>query len=194
MYRTTLLGMILSAMTVGPAMASPHTEQFHAVFSGFNEVGALNAESGAILSAGRATLELKLDRVNQTLSFVLNYSDLSTPVTQAHIHFGKKHMAGEVMVFFCSNLTSAPAGTQPCPANGGTVTGTISAVNVLAIAGQNVPAGDFQALIDALESDTAYANIHTTSFPAGEIRGQVRRGFEPNHDRDRDQDHDHDHN
>lgn len=178
MYRTTVMGLILSAMTVGPAMAASHTERFQAVFSGFDETGALNAESGAILSPGRATLELRLDRVNQILTFSLTYSDLSAPVTQSHIHFGKKHMAGAVMVFFCSNLASAPAGTQPCPASGGTVTGTLSAANVLAIPGQNVTAGDFQALADALESDTAYANIHTTSFPAGEIRGQVRRSEE----------------
>jgi hypothetical protein len=158
------------------AIANSHTEKFRTEFSGFNEVGALNAQSGAILSPGHGTLELSLDRVNQTLTFSLTYSDLSAPVTQAHIHFGKKHMAGGVMVFFCSNLASAPAGTQPCPANGGTVTGTLTAANVLAIAGQNVPAGDFQALVDALESDTAYANIHTSSFPAGEIRGEVRHG------------------
>ena len=183
MYQRTLMGLILFAAAAAPAIASHHIEQFHADFSGFNEVGALNAQSGAILSPGHATLELRLDRVNQSLSFVLTYSDLSAPVTQAHIHFGKKHMAGGVMVFFCSNLASAPAGTQPCPASGGTVTGTLSAANVLPIAGQNVPAGDFQALADALESHTAYANIHTTSFPAGEIRGEVRRGFEPHHDR-----------
>ena len=181
MYRT-LMGLILFAVAAAPAIASPQTEQFHADFSGFNEVGALNAESGAILSPGHGTLELHLDRVNQTLSFVLTYSDLSAPVTQSHIHFGKKHMAGGVMVFFCSNLASAPAGTQPCPASGGTVTGTLSAVNVLALAGQNVPAGDFQALVDALESHTAYANIHTKTFPAGEIRGEVRRGSESHHD------------
>jgi hypothetical protein len=46
-------------------------------------------------------------------------------------------------------------------------------------------ANDFDALVDALISNTAYANIHTTSsptppapdtaFPAGEIRGQVHR-------------------
>jgi hypothetical protein len=177
MYRAMLLGAIFSAMTVAPAaMAAPHTEEFHAVFSGFNEVGALNAQSGAILSEGRATLALKLDRAGQTLSFTLSFSGLSASVTQAHIHFGKVHMAGGVMVFFCSNLASAPAGTQPCPPNGGTVTGTLSAANVLPIAGQNVPAGDFDALVDALESDTAYANIHTTTFPAGEIRGEIRRG------------------
>ena len=181
MYRT-LIGLILFAIAAAPAAASHRTEPFHADFSGFNEVGALNAQTGAILSPGRANLELRLDRVNQTLTFVLTYSDLSAPVTQSHIHFGKKHMAGGVMVFFCSNLASAPAGTQACPASGGTVTGTLSAANVLALAGQNVTAGDFQALVDALESDTAYANIHTTAFPAGEIRGEVRRGSESHHD------------
>jgi hypothetical protein len=114
--------------------------------------------------------------VEQTISFVLKYSGLSSPVTQAHIHFGKVHVAGGVMLFFCSNGT-APAGTQPCPANGGTVTGTLSAANVLQIPTQNVAAGDFQAIVDALENDTTYGNIHTTSFPAGEIRGEIRRGF-----------------
>jgi len=43
-------------------------------------------------------------------------------------------------------------------------------------AAQGVTAGDFQAVVDALESDTAYANIHTTAFLAGEIRGEIRRG------------------
>ena len=55
------------------------------------------------------------------------------------------------------------------------MSGTLTAANVIAIPGQGVPAGNFDALVAALESDTAYANIHSTSFPAGEIRGQVRR-------------------
>ena len=36
-------------------------------------------------------------------------------------------------------------------------------------------AGNFDALTDALTSNTAYANVHTKNFPAGEIRGQVRK-------------------
>jgi hypothetical protein len=158
------------------------TEEFRTVLSGFNETGALNNESGAILSEGRGTLELKLDRRTQTLSFVLTFSNLSSPVTQAHIHFGKTHMAGGVMVFFCSNATPPPPGVQPCPPNGGTVTGTLTAANVLAVPTQNVQKGDFDALTDALASDTAYVNVHTMNFPAGEIRGQIRRGFERDDD------------
>jgi hypothetical protein len=178
MYRAKVLGALVAVTTLATAAWAAPSEEFRAVLSGFNETGALNAQSGAILSDGRGTLELKLDRQAQTLSFVLTFSDLSSPVTQSHIHFGKDHMSGGVMVFFCSNLQSAPAGTQPCPAGGGTVTGTLTAANVLPIMGQNVKAGDFDALTDALESDTAYINVHTMNFGAGEIRGQIKREFE----------------
>jgi hypothetical protein len=98
-------------------------------------------------------------------------------VTQAHIHFGKSRDSGGILVFFCTNLGNGPAGTPACPTTGGsgTVTGTWTAGSVVAIAGQNVAAGNFNALVEALESNTAYANVHQTALPAGEIRGQVRK-------------------
>ena len=84
------------------------------------------------------------------------------------------------MVFFCATpplATSPVAGTPVCPANSGTVTGTFTGASVVGPTAQNVTPGDFNALVDALESNTAYANIHTVAgFPAGEIRGQVRKG------------------
>jgi hypothetical protein len=176
MYRAMIGALVTAAMFSPLALAGSHVEEFHAVFSGFNEVGGLNAETGAILSDGKATLRLKLDRVQQSISYTLNFSGLGTAVTQAHIHFGKVHMPGGVMVFFCSNLPNPPPNTQACPASG-TISGTITATNVVGPAAQGVTAGDFQSVVDALESDTAYANIHTTAFPAGEIRGEIRRGF-----------------
>jgi hypothetical protein len=155
--------------------ANADATEFSANFSGFEEVGALNAETGAILSNGKATLDLDLNRQAQTLTFSLTFSGLSAPVLQSHIHFGKRHVPGGVIVFFCTNLNNGPAGTQACPAGGGTVTGMITGGNVVGPAAQNIPAGDFAGLVAALDSDTAYGNIHTTNFPAGEIRGQIRR-------------------
>ena len=176
MRRSILLaGLIAAAGLAAPAM-SADTEEFHAVLSGFNEVGALNAQSGAIFTAGRGTLELTLDRSAQTLSYKLEYSGLSAAVLQSHIHFGKVHMAGGIMVFFCSNLGNGPAGTPACPATGGTVTGTLTPFSVVGPVAQHVAFGDWDALVAALESHTAYANVHTSNFPAGEIRGEVRRG------------------
>jgi hypothetical protein len=173
MYRAMMLGTLVATTALTSAAVAHEPSGFHATLSGFEEVGALNNQSGAILSEGRGTLDLKLDERTQTLSFTLRFSNLTSMVTQSHIHFGKIHMAGGVMVFFCSNLPNPPAGTQPCPVNGGTVTGTITAANILGIAGQNVKAEDFDALEDALESNTAYVNVHTANFPAGEIRGQI---------------------
>ena len=80
------------------------------------------------------------------------------------------------MVFFCSNLTNPPPGSQACPPNGGTVTGTITAGNVVGPAAQGITPGDFDAVVAALVSNTVYGNVHTINFPAGEVRGQVRRG------------------
>ena len=33
---------------------------------------------------------------------------------------------------------------------------------------------DFNALLDEMRAGTAYVNFHTTRYPSGEIRGQVR--------------------
>jgi hypothetical protein len=168
---------LAAALALSAAQAK--AEQFSAKFSGFNELGALNAETGAILSDGTATVNLDLDRNAQTLKFTLTFSGLGAPITQSHIHFGKIHVPGGVIVFFCAAPgTPAPAGTATCTGTSGTVTGTITAANIIGPTAQNIPAGSFDGLVDALESNTAYGNIHTTKFPAGEIRGEIRRGDE----------------
>jgi hypothetical protein len=176
------LALFLAAPLTMPGAYAKATE-FHATYSGFEETGPLPgptaAETGAVFSPGTATLDLNLDRNARTITFKLTFSGLSAPVTQSHIHFGKRHVPGGVMVFFCTNLNNGPAGTQACPAGGGTVTGMITGANVLALPGQNVPAGDFDALVAALDSNSAYGNVHTTAFPGGELRGQIR-----SHDRD----------
>jgi hypothetical protein len=121
---------------------------------------------------------LDLKSSAHTITFKLTYSALSSQVTQAHIHFGKEHVAGGIMVFLCSNLPSPPPGTKACPLVSGTVTGTITPASVIGPTAQNVSAGNFAALVAALVSNTAYSNIHTVNFPAGEIRGQIHRGDE----------------
>jgi hypothetical protein len=159
--------IILVAMTASVLSSYAYAQQFTAELSGFNEVPA------AILSPGTGTLTLTLDPRASTLTYALTYSALTSPVTQAHIHFGKEHVAGGIMVFFCSNQMGPPQGTPACP-DSGTVSGTITANGVTAIEAQNVTAGDFNAVVTALTSGTSYANVHSARFPAGEIRGEIR--------------------
>jgi hypothetical protein len=193
-----MLAVSLFVLVSIPASA----QEYHAKLSGFEEIGSLTAPTGAVLSTGAGTLKLTLDKTTKTITYTLTYSGL-TNVLQSHIHFGKEHVAGGIMVFFCSNLANPPAGTPACtdPGTGtATVTGTITAAGVQAIATQNVPAGDFDAVEAALASNTAYANIHTNTFKAGEIRGQIhrvdddhhgKRGKGDDHDKDKDKGHDH---
>jgi len=174
MRRNVLAGALLGATVFVLSSVPVKAQEFSGKFSGFNEVGALNAETGAILSEGQGTIKLKLDKTLGSITYELTYSGLSADVTQSHIHFGRVHTPGGIMVFLCTNLGNGPTGTPACPVAGGTVTGLITAASVLAVPSQNITAGDFDAITDALFAHAAYANIHTVKFPAGEIRAEVR--------------------
>ena len=166
-------GLIVCSIT-GSAYADP----FSAELNGFEEVGGVGGgQTGAIFTAGTGNLALTVQ--SNTILYRLTYSGLSD-VTQAHIHFGKTGVGGGIMAFLCTNLGNGPAGTQSCPTSAGTVSGTLNSASVVAIAAQNVTAGDFGALLAALDSNTAYVNVHTSKFTAGEIRGQIEHG---NHDK-----------
>ena len=175
---------ILAAAVIAVPANCANAQDFHAKLSGFNEIGPLGAgETGAIFSQGQGTIALILNQQLQSLRYTLTYNNtLSSNVTQAHIHFGKKHVAGGIFLFLCTNLTP-PAGvaTPPaCPATGGSVSGLLTAGSVLAVPGQHITAGDFNVVVEALLSKTAYANVHTVNFPAGEIRGDIRRDDDEN--------------
>jgi hypothetical protein len=172
------LAVAFATLSVGPALA----QEYKARLNGFNELGALpttmnpGAETGAILTKGTGTLTLRVDPSGTTASYTLTYSDLTSAVLQAHLHFAKVHVPGGIYAFLCTNLTPPTGVPKPpgCPAGGGTVTGTLTSANILAVTGQNITAGDFNALLRALSSNTTYVNVHTDMFKSGEIRGQVQ--------------------
>jgi hypothetical protein len=192
MRRYNLIGTALCSGVLALWGSGAQAEEFSARLDGFQEIGSLTAPTGAVLSDATGTLHLDLDRKSKTVRYKLTYTNVGTTppmtpatVTQGHIHFGKDHVAGQVMVFFCTNL-APPAGVPtppPCTSPDGTFSGTFTGANVLAQPSQNIALGDFDALADALTSNTAYANVHTTNFGAGEIRGQIHKGdLDDNHD------------
>lgn len=170
-FAAAFLGAAVFVFSSVPANA----QKFSGKFSGFNELGALNAETGAILTEGQGTIKLVVDKSSQTIAYTLTYSGLTSDVLQSHIHFGRIHTPGGIFVFLCTNLGNGPAGTPACPNPGGTVTGTITPASVLAVPGQHITAGDFDAVTDILSAHSAYANIHTNNFKSGEIRAEIRR-------------------
>jgi hypothetical protein len=120
-----------------------------------------------------------------SISYKLTYEGLEGGNTLfAHIHLGQRNVAGSVMTFLCGGGTKP----TPCPNQSGTVEGTIMATDIQAIVSQQIPAQGYDEFVKALLNGTAYANVHTTASPAGEIRGQIRvdrDNGEGNNDRDR---------
>jgi hypothetical protein len=165
LFNVALISVVVAAFSATYVQA----QEFFARMTGANE-------TPAILSNGSGTFKLSLDKNTNTATYELTYSGLSSPATQAHIHFSKVHVAGGIIIWLCQTATnpSPVPNTPTCPSAGGTVTGTITANSVVAVPAQLVSAGDFDALTYALFTRSAYANVHTTNAPAGEIRGQIR--------------------
>ena len=150
-------------------------------------------EVPAISTVGNGSFKATLNPAGTELSYVLRYADLEggNP-TQAHLHFAQKSVNGGVVVWLCGTTANpGPAGTQTCPAaTSGTIEGTITAANVVGPAPPNTQgfaAGEFDELLRALRAGTVYANVHTPTFPGGEIRGQLddRKGKNGRHHGDR---------
>jgi CHRD domain len=126
----------------------------------------------AISTGGTGVFRAHIDADAQTITYELSYSGLEGNITQAHIHFGARGQSGGISFFLCTNLGNGPAGTQACPAAPAAITGTITPADVIGPAGQGIAAGQFDEIVAAIRAGVAYVNIHTTLFPAGEIRSQ----------------------
>jgi CHRD domain len=116
------------------------------------------------------------------IRYELSYEDLEGAVTQAHIHFGGRHQSGGITAWLCGTqpATPGPAGTPVCGPSPGEVEGVITAEDVVGPVGQGIEPGAFDELLDAIRAGVTYANVHSSKWPGGEIRGQL------NDDRDDD--------
>jgi hypothetical protein len=156
---------LVTILLTAPALRAADTEVFTATLLGDNEVPPINSQ-------GQASFRME---IGSTITFTLTFSGLSAPLLVAHLHFAPTKVAGGVMIFLCGG-DSQPA----CPVGpSGTITGTITAANVVAVmlgnVNQGIDAGDLTSALEAVREGNAYANMHTTKFPGGEIRGQVKR-------------------
>ena len=131
-------------------------------------------ENPDISTVASGDFDGRIDDGAMTIEYELSYANLEGDVLQAHIHFGKAAVNGGIVAFLCSNLGNGPAGTPLCPGPfSGTVTGTIDVADVIGPAGQGIEAGAFGEFVAAIRAGHAYANVHTTKWPGGEIRAQL---------------------
>lgn len=132
------------------------------------------AEVPAVASVGGGRFKAVIKGADGTIDYTLSYDGLEGEVRQGHIHMGQHDVNGGIMVWICQTSFNAdPTGLAPTCLQSGTMTGTLTAANVIGPTGQGIDPADFAALVEAIRKGVAYANVHTTKFPSGELRGQL---------------------
>jgi hypothetical protein len=94
---------------------------------------------------GTFTASLAKTATGASMEWRLEFSNLSGNAIAAHVHVAAPGQAGPVRVPLCAPCTSGATGTA------------------------NIDA----AVLDAIQNNRAYVNVHTPTNPAGEIRDQV---------------------
>jgi hypothetical protein len=153
--------LMCSLMVLAAGSSRVDNGKLTADLDGFQEVPSIS-------TTGNGEFEARIDDAAQTIEYKLSFGDLEGPALVAHIHFAQRGVAGPVMIDLCG--ATKPA----CPAAGGTVMGTIVPADVKALLAQGIEAGNFVEAVRAIRSGNTYANVHTTRFPGGEIRGQIK--------------------
>jgi hypothetical protein len=162
-----VMALVLTVGGATVAIGTGHRFSARASLTGYEEVPAIS-------TPGSGSFRASLSRDGSEIAFKLKYGGIPTTVTQAHIHFGQLSVNGGITLFLCTNLGNGPAGTAACPASG-EVTGTLTAEDVVgAAAAQGIAAGEFAEVVQAIRAGVAYVNVHSTAYPGGEIRGQLK--------------------
>jgi hypothetical protein len=169
------------ATAFGATMAN--AEEIRGRLVGYQEVPSVSTPASGEFKA-------QISRDDGMIEYELTYSGLVGTVQQSHIHFGQRSVNGSIVIWLCQTTTTpAPAtvaGLTPFCPQSGTVTGHITAANVInaSTPSQQITAGELAEVIAAIRAGYAYANVHTTPLnPGGEIRGQLRAS---RRDKDRD--------
>jgi hypothetical protein len=128
--------------------AKVETRALFAVLTGRNEVDA-NGRRGAGDPDGRGSFTAIVD--GNQLCFGITVTNLDQPAA-AHIHKARRNQNGDIVVPL----------TQPTAGDPGASSGCVTVDAALA-----------QAILK--NPHKYYANVHTTAFPAGAVRGQLGR-------------------
>ncbi len=144
----------------GIAAARGHTRNFRAQLAGDDEVPAVETNA-----RGLATFQL--DKAGTELSYRLIVANIED-VSMAHIHMAPAGENGPVVVWLY------PAGGPPPELIPGRFDGVLAESTTTADDLVGPLAGaSLDELVSVIRDGNAYVNVHTSSHPAGEVRGQI---------------------
>jgi hypothetical protein len=124
--------------------AASETYTFKATLTAGQEVPKPNGAKRT--AAGNFSATTKEKGSTRTFHWTLTFRNLTGKALAAHVHMGKKGVAGAVVIALCGPCKSGQTGTLKIS----------------------------EAAEAAMEKGTAYVNVHTKKNANGEIRGQIR--------------------
>ena len=167
--KLSLVVLVLSS----PIILAQGFKMISEILSGYEEVPAVSTSGGGQFRA-------RISNDESSIQWELTYSGLEGAIQQSHIHLGQRGVNGGITVFLCTNLGNGPAGIQSCPPAPSTISGTIMSGDVspnipatVAARTQGINTGEIAELVRAIRAGATYVNIHTTTWPGGEIRKQI---------------------
>jgi hypothetical protein len=143
------------------------TLNFGAILSGSEEVPPVSTEA-------RGTAQFQVKRAGADMEFRLIVANIEN-VTQAHIHCGPQGANGPVVLWLYP--PAPPAVLIPGRSDGILSHGTATAAEVIARPDSPACPGGVASMADLLakmHTGGTYVNVHTSAYPAGEIRGQIQ--------------------
>lgn len=170
MRRLAVSIALIALVSASTVVLAQNFKQIREFLTGFEEVPVVS-------TVAEGEFHARISNDATQIDYELSYSGLEGTVQQAHIHLGQKGVNGGISVWLCGNPSPPaivpPAGTQLCPAPPATITGTLTAANVVGPTAQGIAAGEFAELIRAIREGKTYVNVHSSKFPGGEIRSQI---------------------
>lgn len=144
--------------------------KFEADLSGAQEV---TTPGGGVDANTTGAVEVEFDRALTKAQFRLTVRD-GTGIIQAHFHCASAGVNGPVVAFLFG-----PADPPGVDVGEGSVEGTLDNSDIIPpetlenIEACGVPLNNIASLAFALRAGKIYANVHSTVFPTGVIRGQL---------------------
>ena len=142
--------------------AFAQTVTMHATLSGGEETPAV------VLTGAVGTVEVAIDATNREVAVTLRVFNIpeGAATTAGHFHVGAKGAGGPVVLNFPSSIAGRTGDF--------TMSFRLSTASFVARPAQGINTID--DMIQAMVAGNAYANVHTTVNPGGEIRGQLQAG------------------
>ncbi len=139
------IGLAFALAVAGAAVGRPQatTIRLGATLNAAQEVPAPTGDVGA--ARGTFVATVASTATGASVAWQLTFGGLTGAASAAHIHMGPRGQAGGVVVALCGPCESPASGTAVVDAT----------------------------VLSALQTAGAYANVHTNTNKAGEIRGQV---------------------